>query len=148
MLLKFSRSSEIKLIERSLNQKKYYFANYFKDCSNNVKKTWQGIRAIINIKNPTAPKIAQLNIKGRIFDNPIDIAEKVNDFFVTVDPNTQKEIPEVPRISPSKFLYQRNQFNFLIAHISNEEVIDIVNSLSNKATGPFSIPFETSLNDF
>ena len=49
--------------------KKYYFANYFKDCSNNAKKTWQGIRAIINIKNLTAPKIAQLNIKGRNFDN-------------------------------------------------------------------------------
>ena len=27
--------------------KKYYFANYFKDCSNNVMKTRQGIRAII-----------------------------------------------------------------------------------------------------
>ena len=30
--------------------KKSYFANYFKDCSNNIKKTWQGIRAIVNIK--------------------------------------------------------------------------------------------------
>ena len=48
MLLKFSRSSEIKLIERSLIQKNII-------CSNNVKKTWQGIKAIINIKNPTAP---------------------------------------------------------------------------------------------
>ena len=44
-----------------------------------------------------------------------------------------------------KFLYQRNQFNFLIAHISNEEVIDIVNSLSNKATGPSSIPLKLLL---
>ena len=84
-------------------------------------------------------------MKGRIFDNPIDIAEKVNDFFVNVGPNTEKEIPKVPRISPSKFLYQRNQFNFLIAHISNEEVLDIVNSLSNKATGPSSIPLKLLL---
>ena len=99
----------------------------------------------INIKNPTAPEIAQLNIKGRIFDNPIDISEKVNDFFVNVGPNTEKEIPKVPRISSSKFLYQRNQFNFLIAHISNEEVLDIVNSLSNKATGPSSIPLKLLL---
>ena len=44
-------------IKREITKsKKYYFANYFKDCSGNVKKTWQGIRAIINIKNPTAPK--------------------------------------------------------------------------------------------
>ena len=33
-----------------IKSKKVYFANYFTDCSNNIKKTWQGIRAIINIK--------------------------------------------------------------------------------------------------
>ena len=60
-----------------IKSKKYYFANYFTDCSNNIKKTWQGIRAIINIKNPTVPKIAQLDVKGRIFDNLKEIAEKV-----------------------------------------------------------------------
>ena len=46
-----------------LKSKKDYFAKYFSDYSNNIKKTWQGIREIINIKNPTAPKIAQLNVK-------------------------------------------------------------------------------------
>ena len=50
------------------------------------------------------------------------------------------EIPKVPNISPSKFHKQRNQFNFLLARISNEEVLDIVNSLSNVATGPSNIP--------
>ena len=84
------------------------------------------------------PKIAQLNVKGRIFDNPKEIAEKVNDFFVNIGPNT--EIPKVRDISPTKFLKERNQFNFFIAHISNEEVLDIVNSLSNKAIGHYSIP--------
>ena len=53
-----------------IKSKKDYFAKYFNDCSNNIKKTWQGIRVIINIKNPTVPKIAQLNVNGRIFDNP------------------------------------------------------------------------------
>ena len=55
------------------------------------------------------------------------------------------EIPKVRNISASKFLKQRNQFNFLIAHISNEEVLDRVNSLSNKATGPSSIPLNLLL---
>ena len=48
-------------------------------------------------------------------------------------------------VSPNKFLKQRNQFNFLIVHISNEEVLDIINSLSNKATGPSSIPLKLLL---
>ena len=78
--------------------------------------TWQGIRSIINIKNPTVSKIAQLNVKGRIFDNPNDIAEKVNDFFVNIGPNTEMEIPKVPNVAPSKFLtvliafYQMRKF--------------------------------------
>ena len=110
-----------------------------------LEKTWQGIRAIINIKKTTFPKIAQLNVKGRIFDNPKDIAGKVNEFFVNIGPDTELEIPKVPNISPTKFLKQRNQFNFLIAHISNEEVLDIINSLSNKATGPSSIPLKLLL---
>ena len=46
---------------------------------------------------------------GRIFDNPKDIAENVNDFFVNIDPNTEKEIPKVLEL----FLNQRNQFIFL-----------------------------------
>ena len=53
--------------------------------------------------------------------------------------NTENAIPKVPNISPSKFLKNRNQINFVIAHIS-EEILDIINSLENKSTGPFSIP--------
>ena len=49
------------------------------------------------------------------------------------------------KISPTKFLKEKKQFNFFIAHISNEEVLDIVNSSSNKATGPYSIPLKLLL---
>ena len=79
-LLNFSISSEIELTEITKSEKSY-FANYFKDCSNNIKK----IRSIIT----------------RIFDNGKDIAEKVNDFFVNIGPDTEIEIPKVPNISPS-----------------------------------------------
>ena len=61
---------------------------------------------------------------------------------MNIGPTTEKEIPKVQNISPTKFLKERNKFNFLIAHISNEEVLDIVNSLSNKATGPYSVPLK------
>ena len=44
---------------------------------------------------------------------------------------------KVCNISPTKFLKERNQFNFFIAHI--------VNSVSNKATGPYSIPLKLLL---
>ena len=55
---------------------------------------------------------------------------------------TEKNIPKVGHSSPQKFLKNRNQFNFVIAHISNDEILDIIKSLPNKATGPVSIPLK------
>ena len=47
-----------------------------------------------------------------------------------------------PVIQPEKYLGERNQFDFLIAHVSNEEVLDIINDLQIKSTGPNSIPMK------
>ena len=47
-------------------------------------------------------------------------------------------------ISPSKLLKSCIQTNF-IAHIANEEILDIINSLENKSTGPSSIPVKLLL---
>ena len=41
-------------------------------------------------------------------------------FFVNVGPSTEKSIPKVLSILPSKFFKERNQVNFVIAHVSNE----------------------------
>ena len=43
-------------------------------------------------------------------------------------------------MSPSMFLKNRNQFDLIVAHISEEEILDIINNLSNKSVGPASIP--------
>ena len=87
-------------------------------------------------------KSSQLKIGEKIVDNDKQIASHFNDFFVNVGPNTENTIPKVQNILPSKFLRNRNQFNFVIAHISNEEILDIVNALDNKSCGPSSIPLK------
>ena len=127
--------------ELKKNKKKYY-ATYFEEHSKNIRKMWEGIRSIVNTKNSGIAKIAQLNVNGRVIDNPKQIVNEVNEFFVNVGPNTEEEVPKVPTLSPDHFLKNRNQFNFIIAHISNEEVIEIIKSLQNKATGPSSIPLK------
>ena len=62
--------------------------------------------------------------------------------FVNVGPSMEKSIPKVPNISPSKFLKNCNEIYFVIAHVSNKEILDIINSLENKSTGPSSIPLK------
>ena len=48
----------------------------------------------------------------------------------------------MPNISPLTFLKDRIQLNFIIAHTSNEEILDIINALENKSTGRSNIPFK------
>ena len=87
-------------------------------------------------------KTTQLNIGGRVIDDETELAKNFNNFFANVVPNTENTIPKVPNISPRKFLKDRIQLNFIIAHTSNEEILDIINALENKSTGPSSIPFK------
>ena len=77
-----------------------------------------------------------------IIDNDKQIATNFNNFFVNVGPSTEKSIPKVPSISPSKFHKNCNEINVVIAHVSYEEILDIINSLENKSTGSSSIPLK------
>ena len=129
-------------VNRELKKaKRNYYTKYFEVNSNNIKKTWEGIRSIINIK-ATKSTISQIKVNNKVIKNQKEIVETLNNFFVNVGPNTDRNIPVNPKIKPEKYLKNRNQLNFLIAHISNEEVLDIINQLENKSTGPQSIPIK------
>ena len=84
--------------------------------------------------------ISQLNVNGKILDDPGSIANNFNNFFANVGPNTEKSVPKVSHISPSFYLRNRIQLNFIIAHISEQDVLDIITALPIKSTGPASIP--------
>ena len=130
-------------INRELKKsKRSYYVDFFEENNNNIKKTWDGIRSIININKSKLSSVSQIKVKNKIIDNPKKVAETLNNFFVNVGPNTEINIPINPKIKPEKYLKNRNQLNFIIAHISNEEVLDIIKNLENKSTGPQSIPIK------
>ena len=130
-------------VSRSLKKSKIeHHKSYFDMLNTNIKKTWEGIRKIVNVKKSTHFSISQLNIKGKITDDPVEITNKFNNFFVNVGPETEKGVPKVPNTSPDKFLKNRNHFNFIITHISEEEILEIIQSLPNKSIGPASIPLK------
>ena len=70
------------------------------------------------------------------------MANKFNTFFTNVGPNTEITIPKNPAVRPEKYLRNRNRFLFLIAHVSNEEILETLNHLENKSVGPQSIPIK------
>ena len=130
-------------VSRALSKCKIeYNQKYFEQLSTNIKKTWEAIRKIVNVKKSTNFSISHLNINGSIITDPDEITNKFNNFFVNVGPNTEKGVPKVPNMTPAKFLRNRNQMNMIIAHISEEEILKIIESLPNKSTGPASIPLK------
>ena len=120
--------------------KKVHYDSYFEEHNSNLKKTWEGIRSIVNVKKSTKLSISHLTINGKIVDQSLDIANSFNNFFVNVGPETEKTVPKVPYTTPEQFLRNRNQFDFIVAHISEEEIVDIIAALKLKATGHASIP--------
>ena len=130
-------------VNRELKKaKKSHYTDYFNEHTDNIKKTWQGIRSIVNVKSNLNQGLSQFKINGKIVDEPKDIANHINDFFVNVGPDVDKNIPKINHISSDKYLKDRNQFNFIVTHISNEEVLSLIQSLPNKGTGPVSIPLK------
>ena len=130
-------------VDRELKKaKKSHYTEYFSTHSSNIRKIWQGIRSIVNVKNKVNQGLSQLNINGKLIAEPKDIANHINDFFVNVGPNLDKNIPKINHVNANKYLKNRNQFNLIIAHISNDEIIKLIQSLPNKGTGPASIPLK------
>ena len=67
-------------VDRELKKsKKSHYTEYFNEHSSNIRKTWQGIKSIVNVKNKFNQGISQLNIKGKIVSEPNDIANHIND---------------------------------------------------------------------
>ena len=125
-----------------VKSQKEHYDSYFEEHTINIKKTWEGIRKIVNVKKTAKFSISHLNVNGKMVDESTDIANAFNNFFVNVGPNTEKTVPKVPNKSPEQFLRNRVQFDFIIAHISEEEIVDLITSLPKKSSGHASIPLE------
>ena len=83
--------------------KKLYYSKYFEDNNNNIKKTWSGIREIVNLKNSDIHTITQLNINGVNVINTNEIVNNFNDFFVNIGSNIDLNIVQ--------YLIKSNQNN-------------------------------------
>ena len=82
-----------------------------------MKKTWKGIRQLVNIKNLSTSNITQVNLNGTSLNDPKQIANAFNNFFVNVRPNSGKSI----QIS----FKNRITLGFIIAHTTEDEILKI-----------------------
>ena len=119
--------------------KKEYYKTYFE---NNMKKTWKGIKNLININNKDGPQISHLCHEGKQITSNKDMSNTFNDFFTNIGPILDGEIPKCRKPSGATlYLNPRIPQTFLISPTNDNEIRDIILSLDDKkSSGPCSVP--------
>ena len=86
---KMLRNEIVSLIK---NNKKNYYKNYFSENAKDIKKTWKGIKSIINIHNIKSSQPCSMLIDKETNSNPLEIANGFNNYFSKVAHNLQENI--------------------------------------------------------
>ena len=120
--------------------KKTHYKQYFAENCENIKKTWIGIKNIINIRSTNANAPNSMLIDNDLKSNPKDIAEGFNAYFSSIaEKLLPKNTPGTKHFS--EYLSDPVKKKFILESADAVEVICIIDSLDvNKGTGPFSIP--------
>jgi len=109
-----------------------------------MKNTWRGIKEILNLKSKSNIPIPQLQHNGKNITDEKEIADTFNNFFTEIGSKLDSQIPNGnPLCNIEQFLDNRNQHSLIFENTSQEEIIDIINSLDeSKSSGPCNIPIK------
>lgn len=122
------------------NEKKEYYQRFFTENSDNLRKTWRGVKSIINLKSKE-PSPTTLFINNEMETDPLKVANEFNTYFSTVATEIQKGINSRGK-DFKDYLPPKSESSFFIKSSTKNEVIEIINNhlINNKSTGPNSIP--------
>ena len=134
---KLRRNLIITLLRRSKGD---YYKTYFEDNKSNCKKTWEGIREIINVSKKSRINPCQIFYKNKEYTDKEGISESFNDFFVNIGNMIEDKIPD-GKNKFTDYLNKRNINNLFLYPVDNVEIKSMISVLStSKACGPNSIP--------
>ena len=120
--------------------KKQYFSDFFLENQANIKKTWEGIRNLLNVSKKSSSTLSKIIDKDQVLNKNSDISKKMNNFYVNVGNEIDKKIP-VSKRKYTDFLGDKITNKIVLNDCSNIEVANLIHKMStSKASGPFSIP--------
>ena len=121
--------------------KKQYYTNYFKEHNSNLKKTWQGIRNLINVSKKSTTRINKIIYNNQDISDNLGISNTLNTFFTGIGSSVEAKIPNSKKPFQD---YLINSSNNITIESQDCTVIEVSNIIKNmivaKACGPFSIP--------
>ena len=119
--------------------KKEHFQNFFSSHSNNLRKTWRGIKSIININKKGKGSPESLLVNDDLITDPAAVANEFNSYFSNVARKLQNSIYSQGKFFKD-YLVNPSEKSFFIIPTNKVEIIEIINdNIKNKASGPNSI---------
>ncbi len=82
-IYKSYRNLIVTLLRKS---KKKYYTEYFEEHRQNMKKTWDGIRDLINVSKKSSISSNKIVHDNQTFTDSNNIAKTLNNYFVNVGP--------------------------------------------------------------
>ena len=116
-----------------------HYQKYFETNKFNLRKTWEGIREVINIRKKKRQTTNTLNSDNGIINEDRKISEQFNKHFCNIAKTIEKEIPSAKN-NFSGYLKNPIEKSFCINPTADEVETQIKCLKNNKASGPNSIP--------
>ena len=121
--------------------KKIHFHSEFERNKKNSRKTWEIIRSVLPSK-PSRDPPAMLKINELVTQDPNVIANQFNDFFCSIGPKLADNINYATGKQSKDFLKKKVADSIYLVPPTNNEVLNLITSLKNKAVGHDNIqPF-------
>ena len=117
-----------------------HYQKFFEINKLNLRKTWEGIREVINIKKIKGQIINALNNGDDIISENNKIAEKFNNHFCKIAETIENKIPK-GKNKFSNYLKNQMEQSFFINPATSDEIESKIKHLKNhKASSPNIIP--------
>ena len=117
-----------------------FYSDFFIENKSNLKKTWEGIRGLINVNKKGNSHIDKLIVQNKEVSDPADMASSINSFFVNIGKSVDQKIPQCNKRF-SDFLGDMNPYCITLNPCTVVEIRELISSVNwSKASGPYSIP--------
>ena len=117
-LYKYHRNKIVSLIRVS---KKKYYSDFFEEHNTNIKKTWEGIREILNVSKKKSTNIRNIVDGESTLIDTKGITNALNKFYVNIGKSIDEKIPNAVK-SFSTYLPNVNNSPILLHQCDVDEI--------------------------
>ena len=143
-------NNEYKVLRNRVTQlifiaKRNYYNRYFQANNRNLRKVWQGINSLINIKSNTTDSPSCVSDKhGNLITETIPVCEEFNNHYVNVASSILEGNKSFEgNVSFKRFMPPSTSESIVYDPVDAEEVCNVVSQFNiSKGCGPYSIPIQ------